>query len=1052
MKQILKIGILVLFGFIVFNSSCTKDVFTEKDAFANQEDLTLLKDSLATAQALLLDSLQKAGGIINYSVGVVLASDASWVSNLGKGGEGSKGLDAATVTVSQYGKTLTSTTDASGIASFKDLRIGTVNVNVRKTGYTEVDFVANLPALLDTVYVDAYKLVRHVGTMVPVFSLTTNLSTISGLATVETDLTNNAPEPAPNVKIIGTIDAGCSYFLDNYLYHPYGDVEFDCDCEWWSFDYYGVIKQIAFHSVISSATTQADGSFTMQVPSTPDGLPILLIADEFAVNQSLLQATLNNIPVWGVQTVRTLFGNTSLYFSYSSIPTIGTESGQVQSAYVTFSAPTGTPAAQPTTEATATAVLASSGIASISMNSQGEGYTQLPEVKIELGSAFNSVQAEGTAVMNGGKITGVTISSAGSGYKPGDNPAITFEETVERTAGAEAQFSFSVVDVEMSDYGSGYTSTAPTVTIVGSGTGATAHAVMTAWPTDINMTAMGSGYTDIPVVKISDNFGADYDLTADMTDNNPLYSITYDGTNATLWPASPLPTATIVGDGAGATANVTLSSTGKVVDHGAITGGSGYTTAPVVTITGGGGFGATATATVGGGAVTGIDIIDQGKGYTSIPAFTFTGGGGAGANATPILGFPVQSITMSAAGVGYSGLTAININNGGPAVDYLGECVVKYNMGVRDITLAGIGYYFSAVPAITITPVDGNGTGAAGTPVITWGIKDIEIDNQGSGYLDNDANDVLVRINPPAGTGTQATATPYLGNGVLSKVELYEFGQGYTAAPNVYMVVDTADGGLLPIKQAELTATASGGQVTGITITDPGAGYDFTSYDDGDYYIEITTFNSSAAASAQVNPKSGTIDYIQITDPGAGYAMLNPKVEITNVADPSAANGFGTGAAATATVVDGRVATIVLTNAGSGYYVVPAVNITVPWSSMTAVGLCTVNADGRITGVTFPAATYPYTQGYGYDAPPTVTFTPSIPGKGTGATGVTVVSDGSVSSVIMTNQGSGYVGKNNPSSTVNYTIIPDNSLLIVRSGKSYIRDVYFGTGKRTIEQ
>jgi hypothetical protein len=1052
MKQILKIGILVLFGFIVFNSSCTKDVFTEKDAFANQEDLTLLKDSLATAQALLLDSLQKAGGIINYSVGVVLASDASWVSNLGKGGEGSKGLDAATVTVSQYGKTLTSTTDASGIASFKDLRIGTVNVNVRKTGYTEVDFVANLPALLDTVYVDAYKLVRHVGTMVPVFSLTTNLSTISGLATVETDLTNNAPEPAPNVKIIGTIDAGCSYFLDNYLYHPYGDVEFDCDCEWWSFDYYGVIKQIAFHSVISSATTQADGSFTMQVPSTPDGLPILLIADEFAVNQSLLQATLNNIPVWGVQTVRTLFGNTSLYFSYSSIPTIGTESGQVQSAYVTFSAPTGTPAAQPTTEATATAVLASSGIASISMNSQGEGYTQLPEVKIELGSAFNSVQAEGTAVMNGGKITGVTISSAGSGYKPGDNPAITFEETVERTAGAEAQFSFSVVDVEMSDYGSGYTSTAPTVTIVGSGTGATAHAVMTAWPTDINMTAMGSGYTDIPVVKISDNFGADYDLTADMTDNNPLYSITYDGTNATLWPASPLPTATIVGDGSGATANVTLSSTGKVVDHGAITGGSGYTTAPVVTITGGGGFGATATATVGGGAVTGIDIIDQGKGYTSIPAFTFTGGGGAGANATPILGFPVQSITMSAAGVGYSGLTAININNGGPAVDYLGECVVKYNMGVRDITLAGIGYYFSAVPAITITPVDGNGTGAAGTPVITWGIKDIEIDNQGSGYLDNDANDVLVRINPPAGTGTQATATPYLGNGVLSKVELYEFGQGYTAAPNVYMVVDTADGGLLPIKQAELTATASGGQVTGITITDPGAGYDFTSYDDGDYYIEITTFNSSAAASAQVNPKSGTIDYIQITDPGAGYAMLNPKVEITNVADPSAANGFGTGAAATATVVDGRVATIVLTNAGSGYYVVPAVNITVPWSSMTAVGLCTVNADGRITGVTFPAATYPYTQGYGYDAPPTVTFTPSIPGKGTGATGVTVVSDGSVSSVIMTNQGSGYVGKNNPSSTVNYTIIPDNSLLIVRSGKSYIRDVYFGTGKRTIEQ
>ena len=88
MKQIFKIGILVFLGFIAFTSSCTKDKFTEEDAYANQEDLELLKDSLATAQAmldnefamemeLLRDSLQKAGGIIDYSVAAVLATDAS---------------------------------------------------------------------------------------------------------------------------------------------------------------------------------------------------------------------------------------------------------------------------------------------------------------------------------------------------------------------------------------------------------------------------------------------------------------------------------------------------------------------------------------------------------------------------------------------------------------------------------------------------------------------------------------------------------------------------------------------------------------------------------------------------------------------------------------------------------------------------------------------------------------------------------------------------------------------------------------------------------------
>ncbi|OFY44727.1 MAG: hypothetical protein A2Z69_01265 [Bacteroidetes bacterium RBG_13_44_24] len=1045
MKQILKLGILILAGFIAFNSSCTKDVFTEEDAFANQEDLELLKDSLATAQALLRDSLQKAGGIIDYSVGVALGSDASWYGNYyDKGGKGGQGLDGAAVTVSQHGKILTVTTGPSGIATFKDLRIGTVNVNVKKTGFTEVDFVALIPALPDTVYVNAYNIVRQVGTMVPVFSLTTNLSTISGIATVETDLTNNAPELAAGVKIAAVIDVWNSSFINRYIKWPYyNNAEQDCsECgvSWW-FNYYGIIEQIAFHSVISEATTAADGSFSLQVPSSADGLPIQLIPSEWAANQSLLQSTLNNVPVWGVQTVRTLFGPD---YTYSTVPT------GIPAAYVTFSAPTGSPAAQPTTVATATAVLASSGIVSISMDSQGEGYTQVPDVKIGLGTAFNSVQAEGTAVMSGGKITGVNITSAGSGYKPGDSPTIAFTESVVRTAAAVPEFSFSVVDAVMSAVGSGYTQTPPAVTITGSGTGATAHAVMTATVTDVNMTNMGSGYTQTPLVKISDNFGALANGTAVMTTSNPLFSIDYDKTNTTLWPSSPVPTATVVGDGAGATANLTMGTVGKVVSIAVTAGGSGYSaiTPPEVTLTLGGGFGATATATVVAGSVTAVNVVDQGQGYISIPTVSFSGGSGTGATAAATLGFPVETISLQSAGVGYTTVSAINVNNGGPNVDYSGECVVKYNRSVRDITVTA-GNYFSAVPTITITPVDGNGSNAAATAVITWGIKDIEIDAMGSGYLDDDANDVRIVIAPPAGAGVQATATPTLGNGVLSKVVITEHGQGYTAAPNVYMQVTAP--GVLPFQQALLTGTVAGGQLTGITIADPGAGYNFNSYDNGWYDIIISTYNSSAAATAKVNPKSGTIEYIQIDIPGAGYAVA-PKIEINNATvDPANANGFGTGAAATATIIDGRVSAITVTNAGSGYYIVPVVTITVPWSSMTAVGLCTVNADGRITGVTFPAS-FPYTQGYGYDAPPTVTFTASISGKGTGAAGAAVVSGGRVTSVIMTNQGSGYIGKNNPGSAQAFGFIPTSTSFLARAGKAYVRDLNLGTGKRTIEQ
>lgn len=70
---------------------------------------------------------------------------------------------------------------------------------------------------------------------------------------------------------------------------------------------------------------------------------------------------------------------------------------------------------------------------------------------------------------------------------------------------------------------------------------------------------------------------------------------------------------------------------------GSITGGSGYTTAPVVTFSAPqdtiSGRRATGHATVSGGAVTAVIIDDPGCGYTSAPAVSF-GGPGTGAAAT----------------------------------------------------------------------------------------------------------------------------------------------------------------------------------------------------------------------------------------------------------------------------------------------------------------------------------------------------------------------------------------------------------------------------------
>lgn len=1059
--------ILVILGFMLTVSSCKKETFTEADAYANQSDLALLEDSIAKSQVLLQDSLRKVGGIINYSVAAVDGSNSSWNWSNGNGGKGSQQLDAVIVTISQYGKVVTVTTDASGIAAFKDLRIGTINVNIRKAGYTEVDFVALLPALPDSSTVKAYDVMRSVATMVPLFSTADNLSTISGIATVETDLTNDSREAAANVKVFATVDVSDNDFYGRYIYNPYdGDISYSNYSETytydyestetssqndgglsWKFDYYGVIKQIAYHSTVSVATTAADGSFSLSVPSSPDGLPIRIFASEFAANQSILQATLNNVPVWGTQSIRTLFNVDNSNSNYSSIPINGLSYGDVQSAFVQFSAPTGTAAAQPTIVATATAVMASSGIVSINITNPGEGYTQPPLVIIPKGNGFNSVQAEGTAVVNGGKVTGVTITSAGSGYRPNDNTAVQFAESVNTQAYATPEFTFSLTDIELSNAGSGYTQTPPAVTILGSGSGATAHAVMSAEVKTITVTNPGSGYTQAPHMVISDNFDAWDNVTPVMTTNNPLFSITYNGTNPFLWPVSPAPTATIVGTGgAGATANVTLSTIGKVTGFTALVGGSGYTSAPTVTITGGGGFGALATASVAAGAVTGIVITDPGQGYTSIPTFTFTGGAGSGASATAVLGFPVQTIALNAAGTGYSNVTAINISNGTFTNNYLGQCQVKFNMGVRDVVFSPNGWYYKATPTVTITSLDGNGSGATAVAALSWGITDVQVDNQGAGYKWDNDNNVTVRIDPPAGNGVQATAVPVLDKGVLSRVEIDEFGQGYSAPPNVYL---QSGGGVLPTRQAKLTATVSNGQISAITIADPGAGYDFGSYIDGDYNIEISTFNGAAQASANANPRSGQIDYIQINDPGAGYSIV-PTVEIVNDQEtyPDNGNGFGSGGAATATVVDGRVSSIAVTNAGTGYYYTPLVKITVASSVMKAVARCIVDNDGRITGVDF-SGSYPYTQGFGYNAAPTVTFLPSVTGKGSGATGVAILNNGQIDEVVMTNQGSGYTGKNNP--CIMMPVTPDLDLYVLaRAGKSYIRDIYFGTGKRTI--
>jgi|GEM_PF-1851681 len=1077
MKKNLFFAVILSIGLAALINSCVKDTFTEEDAYAQQRKNELLQDSLAkakllteanltTEQIMLLDSLKKVGGVINYSVAVVIASESSWWNDwyaLYKGEQSQMALDGATVTIAQHGRLLTATTDLSGIASFKDLRVGTANVNIRKTGFTEVSYVVELPPLTegtrvsvneDGYYVSdttttTYKIVdivRHVATAIPVFSLTANLSTVSGVATVETDLTNDTPEVAANVKIKGIIDVYNSNFWENYIYVP--NIE-----DWWGgskgFTYYGKIKTIAFSSTVSSATTAADGTFSMQVPSTPQGLPIDFEIDQFALNQSLLMPAIYGVPVWGVQSVRTLFGPG---ISYSPIPNLGLGQMNVQSAYVQFSAPTGTPAAQPTTVATATAVLASSGIVSINMESAGEGYTQAPLVRISKGSVINSVQAEGTAVISGGKVTSVTITSAGTGYKPTDNPTVTFVPNIDQTATATPKMGYSLATIAVSAQGAGYLAP-PVVTISSNtGTGATATANMSGYVSSLTLTNPGAGYTATPLVSIAPSGGTLSTATLTMTTANPVNSV-FVPTNLNYWTTRKRGTR-ITGVGSGALTDSTiLSSQGRVSFITILNGGAGYITAPTVTISGGGGFGATAVATLTGGVVTGINLVTPGSGYTSDPTITLTAAPTGGTNATAALRreFQVTGVNVTASGNGYvAASTFVQFENAPTSGVYVAApagVVANLSMSVASISVSTPGNEYTSAPAVTIVPANGVvTTPATATSAIAYFVKNIVVTNQGSGY---EGTDVLVSIAAPPVGGTQATAgTIGRTNGVLRRIIPGAPGVGYTSAPNVILTYGT---GVIPVKQAEITATVSGGQITGYTIADPGQGYEFTS--DAQYGIAITTYNVSATAAAKPNPSSGQIAFINVTAPGAGYALV-PEVEIFNDSQGDA-NGFGSGAVGTAVVTDGRISAITVTNAGSGYYVAPTIRIVVVSSVMKANGRAIVSTDGRITGVDFsnPAGGWPgyqFTQGYGYETAPTVTFLPSVTGKGSGAAGIATLTNGRVTSVIMTNEGSGYIGRNKPL-LMDYTMTP-NSNIYATAGNSYVIDFYFGTGKHMVTE
>ena len=119
--------------------------------------------------------------------------------------------------------------------------------------------------------------------------------------------------------------------------------------------------------------------------------------------------------------------------------------------------------------------------------------------------------------------------------------------------------------------------------------------------------------------------------------------------------------------------------------------------------------------------------------------------------------------------------------------------------------------------------------------------------------------------------------------------------------------------------------------------------------------------------------------------------LNNPAVNISG--------GGGSGANATATVVDGVVTTIHITNAGSGYTSAPTITIAPPPFPPRRATAAAQVVNGFVVGINVTDG------GFGYDAPPAVLL---WGGGGSGATGVATVVNGVVTGIAITTAGSGY--------------------------------------------
>lgn len=179
------------------------------------------------------------------------------------------------------------------------------------------------------------------------------------------------------------------------------------------------------------------------------------------------------------------------------------------------------------------------------------------------------------------------------------------------------------------------------------------------------------------------------------------------------------------------------------------------------------------------GMINTLSISNAGDKYIYAPDLVFSGGGGSGAIATAELDSPgIAEITVDNGGSGYT-YAIIEINGGGREARATATIVAGV---ITAITVDYRGRDYSTAPRIIIR---GDGTGAAATAVVGSTITKVNIVNRGQGYTS--APSIAVTPKPGDTTGTGGVVVPTIigtsGDGRIVELTIENAGKGYYGIP-----------------------------------------------------------------------------------------------------------------------------------------------------------------------------------------------------------------------------------------------------------------------------